>query len=98
MARFDVYPGARGKGYLLDCQADLLGHLETRVVIPLLPAARVPAATRLNPVFDVNGSSVVMSTQLIFAIPVQHLETRITSLAREHVTILNALDMLISGY
>ncbi len=98
MARFDVYPGARGKGYLLDCQADLLDHLETRVVVPLLPAAGLPAATRLNPVFTLEGTEVVMSTQLIFAIPVQHLDRRIGSLAKEHVAIINALDMLLTGY
>ena len=98
MARFDVYPGARGKGYLLDCQADLLDHLETRVVVPLLPAAGLPAATRLNPMFEVEGTPVVMSTQLIFAIPVQHLAPGVASLAPQHVTIMNALDMLLTGY
>ena len=98
MARFDVHVGARGKGYLLDCQTDLLSHLETRVVVPLLPAKGLPAATRLNPVFEIEASPVVMSTQLIFAIPVEHLGRRVASLAKEHLTILNALDMLISGY
>ncbi|HST36427.1 MAG TPA: CcdB family protein [Allosphingosinicella sp.] len=98
MARFDVYPGARGKGYLLDCQADLLEQLETRVVVPLLPAAGLPAATRLNPVFAVDGMPVVMSTQLIFAIPIQHLEGRVASLGEHHVAIINALDMLLTGY
>lgn len=98
MARFDVHPGAEGLGYLLDCQADLLRHLDTRVVVPLIPAEGLPRASRLNPVFEVEGKAVVMSTQLIFAIPVRHLEGRITSLSREHVAIVNALDMLITGY
>lgn len=98
MARFDVYPGARGKGYLLDCQADVLDHLETRAVVPLLPATGLPAATRLNPIFEVGGSQVVMSTQLIFAIPVQHLRGRLTSLGDHHSEIMNALDMLLTGY
>jgi len=98
MARFDVYPGAHDKGFLLDCQADLLDHLETRVVVPLLPAAGLPAATRLNPIFEVEGAQVVMSTQLIFAIPIQHLNRRTSSLAKQHVAILNALDMLLTGY
>jgi toxin CcdB len=98
MARFDVYPGSRGKGYLLDCQADLLDHLETRVVVPLLHAKGLPAATRLNPIFEVDGSPVVMTSQLIFAIPVQHLSPRVGSLAKQHVTIMNALDMLLTGY
>jgi toxin CcdB len=98
MARFDVHVGARGKGYLLDCQADLLNHLETRVMVPLLPAAGLPAATRLNPVFEIEDASVVMSTQLIFAMPVGHLGRRVASLADEHPTIMNALDMLLTGY
>jgi toxin CcdB len=98
MARFDVYPGARGMGFLLNCQADVLDHLETRVVVPLLPAAGLPAATRLNPLFEVESIRVVMSTHLIFAIPVQHLNGRVTSLARHHLEIMNALDMLLTGY
>ncbi|HVQ09125.1 MAG TPA: CcdB family protein [Allosphingosinicella sp.] len=98
MARFDVYPGARGKGYLLDCQADVLNHLDTRVVAPLLPAAGLPVATRLNPIFEVGAAEVVMSTQLIFAIPVQHLDRRIASLSDHHTEIMNALDMLLTGY
>ncbi|MEA3014886.1 MAG: toxin CcdB [Sphingomonadales bacterium] len=98
MARFDVYPGARGKGYLLDCQADVLDHLDTRVVVPLLPAAGLPVATGLNPIFEVGTATVVMSPQLIFAIPVQHLDRRITSLSDHHSEIMNALDMLLTGY
>lgn len=98
MARFDVYPGARGKGYLLDCQADLLEHLETRVIVPLLPAAGLPQASRLNPMFEIEGERVVMSTQLIFAIPMDRLGAKVTSLAEEHLVIMNALDMLLSGY
>jgi toxin CcdB len=98
MARFDVYPGSPGNGYLLDCQADLLDHLETRVVVPLLPAQGLPKATQLNPVFEVGGEHVVMSTQLIFAIPAPHLKPRVASLEQHHPTIMNALDMLFTGY
>jgi toxin CcdB len=98
MARFDVHPGNRGKGYLLDCQADLLAHLDTRVVVPLLPFEGVPRATRLNPAFDILGEQVVMSTQLIFAIPRDRLPAAVTSLETEHASIMNALDMLFTGY
>ena len=38
MARFDAYPRPDGApGLLLDVQADLMSHLSTRVVVPLLP-------------------------------------------------------------
>ncbi|ABC24346.1 CcdB family protein [Rhodospirillum rubrum] len=39
MARFDVYANPDGMGGLLNIQADLLRHLNTRVVVPLLPLA-----------------------------------------------------------
>ncbi len=56
MARFDVYPYQGGQGLLLDVQADLLEHLNTRVVVPLLPMDLTPKpARRLNPVFEING-------------------------------------------
>ncbi|MEK6541466.1 MAG: CcdB family protein [Pseudomonadota bacterium] len=98
MARLDVYPGARGKGYLLDCQPDFLSDLESRVVVPLMPATGLPATTRLNPMFTINGEKHVMTTQLIFAIPTERLGKTVASLAREQLTIIAALDMLISGF
>lgn len=98
MARFDVYPGVRAKGFLLDCQSDLLSHLETRAVVPLFPAAGLPAATKLNPLFEVQGSQVVMATHLLFAIPVERLQGKVASLADRHLPILSALDMLLTGH
>jgi len=96
MARFDVYhcPGA----YLLDCQANVLDFLATRFVVPLIPADQTPCAARLNPVFSVQGESVVMATQLASAVPVRELGPWVASLADEHDRIMNALDMLMTGY
>lgn len=38
MPRHDVHPmPGRAEGYILDVQADLLSHLGTRIVVPLLP-------------------------------------------------------------
>ena len=98
MARFDVYPGARGKGYLLDCQADILDELSTRVVVPLVPVGGLPKATRLNPMFSISGQNYVMSTQLIFAIPAERLSPTVGNLKDEHPIIMNALDMLLTGF
>ena len=50
MARFDVFENKSGAGFLLDVQSDLLGGLNSRVVVPLLPKALAPSpAHRLNP-------------------------------------------------
>lgn len=98
MARFDIYQGVRAKGYLLDCQSDWLEDFGSRVVVPLMPIPDVKATSRLNPVFQIDGKPHIMSTHLIFAIPLDRLGDRISSLSDEHLTILSALDMLFSGY
>jgi toxin CcdB len=96
MARFDVYQTAGA--LLLDCQADFLGHLDTRFVAPLLPADQVPRADRLNPVFELGGNPFVMATQLASAVPSRELRNPVASLADQHDVILNAFDMLLTGY
>lgn len=98
MARYDVYPGAPGCGLLLDCQADVLDHLASRIVVPLMPGASVEPIPRLNPLFTINGQNLVMATHLIFAIPTERLQRPIANLEAEHYTIVAALDMLTTGF
>ena len=99
MARFDVYRGAPGEGYLLDCQTDFLSGLNTRLTVPLFLVNMAPEpAARLNPIFQVEGNAVVMLTQYASAIEVRHLGAHIGSLAGEQDAIMNALDMLLTGY
>ena len=99
MARFGVFRNPDAAGYLLDVQADLLGHLNTRVVVPLLPlnVAPTPAKT-LNPVFEVDGESVVMATQFLAAVPASLLRTSIASLEGRRHDITAALDLLFQGF
>lgn len=99
MARFDVYPNPEGGGYLLNVQADLLNHLNTRVVVPLLPVAAAPkAAATLNPVFQIDGVAVVMVTQFIAAVPATLLKTPMLSLERQRHDVTAALDFLFQGF
>jgi toxin CcdB len=98
MARFDVYKTAEGQ-FVLDCQADLLHHLDTRFVLPLLamePGAKI--AQRLNPVFVIDGGQYVLYPQFAASLTKQELGTFILSLDREHIRIMDAIDMLITGY
>ncbi|MDQ4087878.1 MAG: CcdB family protein [Pseudomonadota bacterium] len=96
MARFDVHVGP-DEELLLDCQADVLSHFETRLVVPLLPAKGTLQASRLHPIFAVEDQRVVMVTQLASAVPRRILRRKITSLADEQPAIMNALDMLLTG-
>ncbi len=99
MARFDVYLNPDGNGYLLDLQADLLDHLNTRLVAPLMPPSDAPIpARRLNPVFQVGGGKAVMVTQYLAAVPTTGLNEPVASLKRHHVEIVNAVDMLMQGF
>ena len=98
MARFDIFKGARGKGYLLDCQSDWLDEFGSRVVVPLMPITGVKAVSRLNPVFEIDGQPYIMSTQLIFAMPAERLGQCTGTLASEHLAIISALDTLFGTY
>jgi toxin CcdB len=96
MARFEVY--RLGGGYVLDCQANTFSGLDTRFVAPLMPIGEVPQVRGLNPVFDIDGERLVMATQLAGPVPARQPNTRIGSLEELDHVILNAFDMLLTGY
>lgn len=99
MARLDVYRSTGDRGYLLDCQSDMLTDLETKLTVPLFLYEDAPKpAGRLNPIFDVNGDRVVMMTQYASAIRTSQLGKRIGTLDHEHDAVRDALDTLLVGY
>ena len=99
MSRFSVYRNPDADGYLLDVQANILDHLNTRMVVPLLPLPSAPTpAKTLNPVFDIAGTSVVMVTQFMAAIPASLLKSPESSLEFSRNEIIAALDLLFQGF
>lgn len=99
MPLYTVYRGDLREGRLLDCQAPTFAYLNTRLVAPLLPARRTPERIpRLHPVFEVDGEELVMATHLLAAIPVRALGDKIGAISDPDHLVMNALDMLISGY
>lgn len=99
MAQYDLFPNPSGNGYLLDVQSDLLGGLNTRAVAPLLPQSAAPiAASRLNPVFEVEGAAHLMMTQFIAAVPTRMLQAPCGNLSENFDAITAALDMLFHGF
>ena len=98
MARFDVYALKRGGALVVDCQADLLDGLKTRVVAPLILESAAPKpARRLNPVFVVAGERFVLMTQFLAAVDLRELGAKVGSLENEGETVLGALDFLLTG-
>ncbi len=101
MARLDVHPipGKGQEGYVVDVQADLLSHLATRTVLPLLPEGAAPKPiSELNPVFEIGGKRHVLVTQAIASIPGRELKRAVASLAEQHDRITRALDILLLGF
>lgn len=99
MPQYDIYPNPSGAGYLLDVQIDLLSGLNTRIVVPVLPATVAPTpARRLNPVFMIEGVVFIMVTQFLSAVPQSLLKASTASLTQEAEAITAAIDMLTQGF
>jgi toxin CcdB len=101
MARLDVYPspGRVASGFVVDVQSDLLSHLATRVVVPLLPETTIRApVTRLNPIFEIDGQRHILLAQSIATVPRRELRGAVASLKDERDTVLAAIDFLLTGF
>lgn len=99
MAQYDLFTDPGGDGYLLDVQNDLLEGLNVRAVVPLLPQNSAPiAASRLNPMFQIDGAPHLMMTQYIAAVPIVILKVPLGDLADRFDEITGALDMLFHGF
>ncbi len=103
MAQFDIHSNTNERTraqipYLLDVQSDLLDSLATRVVVPLIAVERIARPiTRLNPVFEVGGANVVMSTPELAGVAISTLGPVVMSVKHHRVDIINALDLLLTG-
>jgi len=71
--------------------------LATRVVVPLLAASEMPlVAQHLNPQFQINGVSVVMSTAELAGVPTRSLGEKVQSLSSRRTEIITAIDLLFT--
>lgn len=100
MARFDVY-ALNGVGPLVvDIQADILSRLDSRVVVPLLPAEQAgsQAMSRLVPPIKLNGIEYRLMTPELSGIPAAYLKSSIGTVADQHHVIVDAVDFLLQGF
>lgn len=97
MAQFDVCRLSDGN-LVVDCQADLLDHLTTRFVVPLVDPGTVPGPLRqLHPVFEIGDQQLLLATHLSASVPAGELGQRVLSLQGHYLTIGRALDFLLAG-
>jgi toxin CcdB len=101
MARLDVCPapGRAAVGSVVDVRADLLLDLTNRVVVQLLLETAVrAAATRLNPIFEIEGQRHVLIAQSIATVPRRELRGAVASLKDQRDAVLAAIDFLLTGF
>jgi toxin CcdB len=95
--RLTVHRSPEG-GLWLDCQSELLSHLQTRIVIPLYPPDQFPSPiARLNPTVTFKGEPIVVGTQYVSAVALRELGPTEGVLEAERYVIGNALDLLLHG-
>ena len=100
MAQFDVYKNPRGGAYplLLDIQADILGALATRVVVPLIAVKKYgKPITRLHPTARIGGVEYLLKFHDLVAIPATAHGERVQSLADRRSELVAAIDLLFTG-
>jgi toxin CcdB len=104
VAQFDVYrnknPGSRDAiPYFLLLQHDVIETRALRVVVPLVSLARAELPiNRLNPIFDVEGQKVILSTLEVAGVPPSLLGYEVvTSLEAHRDKIIAAVDFLVTG-
>ena len=101
MAQFSVYKNENSKTnkeypYLLNVQNDVLSSLHTRVVVP--SSITVKPIKHLNPCFEVEGRSVVMSTAQMAGVDRAILSKEVTNLEHLRRQIVDAIDFMIVGF
>lgn len=86
--------------YLIDVQSDLIDLLDSRMVIPLVPASRaknqLPA--RIAPLIDIEGSPFILMTPEMASVPLSLLHEHVCSLENQRQIIKDAIDFLFDGF
>lgn len=80
-------------------QSDLLGELNTRVVVPLYPADTLGGRTvsTLTPVFELNGERLLMLTSQLAGVGKQQLGLPGADFSSHRSEVVAALDLLFTG-
>lgn len=104
MAQFRVYENinpatSASLPLLLNVQSNLVRDLNTRVVVPLAPAAEMQAQRLkfLTPLFEIEGEQYLMLTPQMAGIPTRLLGPVVADLSIQRDEIIAAVDLLITG-
>lgn len=95
--QFDVCRTASGV-LVVVIQSDLIDVVQTRTVVPLIPAGAAGRPMRgLNPEIIFGDATFVLMPQLAATLSVGELGRPIGSVAHMRDTIIRAVDLLLTG-
>lgn len=83
---------------VVDCQADIHQHLDTRFTVPLVREGEFPAKLGLNPVLDLDDERFVMITEFASSVFRRDIKERVGELHDQQDAIVRALDFLTGGF
>jgi toxin CcdB len=89
---------AAERPYLVVLQSDLVSHLNSTIVAPLVPREHMQGARRLNPVLAVDGRDYWLATHELFAVDQRMLRGRVATLADHRDAIIAAIDFVFLGF
>ncbi len=105
MAQFDVYVNRDARGsartpYLLDIQSDILSSLATRLVVPLRPRTHAdkPLIRGLHPEIVLGEAPFKAVVSEMAALPSASLGSRVGTLLAFRQEILDACDLILTGF
>jgi toxin CcdB len=101
VARFDLFRvNSRRIPLMVDVQAEILGDLASRVVIPLrvVDQAEELPLPRLKPVLVIGDQSYLLLTTDIGTQPIHWLGKPVGNIKEHHETITSAMDFLFQGF
>ena len=85
----------------IDVTSDIIGDINRRLVLPLMPAERLGAnhaPERLNPILIlVDGKEYVLMTHEVATVPVKALGTEFCDVSGYRNAIKGALDFMLDG-
>jgi toxin CcdB len=99
MRRFDVVVRASTGKLVVIVQSDHLSELDTRLVVPLVPlGSGGDPASRLNPIFEIDGEPHIFVAQHAAALKTSQLGVIVGEIRAYRDEVTAALDLLITGF
>lgn len=105
MSQFDVHrnPGKNAAAipFVVVVQSAAFDERKSRIVVPLVRTEKISAsmnmvASRVNPVFEIDGIQVTLHTLQVVSVPIDSLGRKVGSLIHEAGAIIDAMDEVFS--